>query len=309
MYTGVDVIIPTYKPGESLLDILEKLRKQTVEINRIIIINTEKDYFDEKIYVTAPNVEVHHITRAEFDHAATRDYAIKMSQAEYVLLMTMDAVPCDEHLVEKLLSSFENNNVAVAYARQLPKKDCRMQEKYTRLYNYPEKSIVKTKKDIDTLGIKAFFCSDVCAMYKRSIYDKLGGFVEKAIFNEDTFYAAKALENGYAVMYQAEAMVYHSHNYSCMEQLKRNFDLGVSQAEHPEIFENIRSEKEGISLVKNTAAYLARNGKWYEIPYLIVSSAYKYAGYRLGKKYKKLSHKRIMKLTLNKYYWNNETKN
>ena len=51
---------------------------------------------------------------------------------------------------------------------------------------------------------------------------------------------------GKAVAYCAEAVVLHSHNYTGIQQFKRNFDLGVSQADHPEIFQAARSESEGI---------------------------------------------------------------
>lgn len=300
---SIDVVIPTYRPGEDLLDLLEMLKKQTKTVNKIIIINTEQEFFDEKLYNISGNILVHHIKKSEFDHAATRNMAIRMSDADYVMFMTMDAVPANEKLVETLLEGFNNPDVAVVYARQLPKRNCRLQEQFTRSFNYPEESMVKTKNDLHRLGIKTYFCSDVCAMYDKKIYDALGGFVEKAIFNEDMFYAAKAIQNDYAIMYMANARVYHSHNYTCMEQFRRNFDLGVSHAEHPEIFEGISSEKEGIGLVKSTAKFLISQKKWYMIPYLVVSSAYKYAGYRLGKKYKKLSDRRILKCTSNRNYW------
>lgn len=74
----------------------------------------------------------------------------------------------------------------MAYARQLPKSDCHIVEQYTRQFNYPEQSCVKTKADIPTLGIKTFFCSDVCAAY-RVIYLKNWGFESPVIFNEDMF--------------------------------------------------------------------------------------------------------------------------
>lgn len=300
---SVDVVIPTYRPGEDLLDLLEMLKKQTKTVNKIIIINTEQEFFDEKLYNISGNILVHHIKKSEFDHAATRNMALRMSDADYVMFMTMDAVPANEKLVETLLEGFNNPDIAVVYARQLPKRNCRLQEQFTRSYNYPEENMVKTKNDLHRLGIKTYFCSDVCAMYDKKIYDALGGFVEKAIFNEDMFYAAKAIQNDYAIMYMAKAKVYHSHNYTCMEQFRRNFDLGVSHAEHPEIFEGISSEKEGIGLVKSTAKFLISQKKWYMIPYLVVSSAYKYSGYRLGKKYKKLSYRRILKCTSNRNYW------
>ena len=38
-----------------------------------------------------------------------------------------------------------------------------------------------------------------------------------------------------AIAYVAEARVVHSHNYTNRQQLHRNFDLAVSQADHPEI--------------------------------------------------------------------------
>lgn len=75
--------------------------------------------------------------------------------------MTQDAVPADTHLTEKLMEALGQENVAVAYARQLPKEDCHITEQYTRQFNYPDESSVKTKADIGTLGIKTFFCSDV----------------------------------------------------------------------------------------------------------------------------------------------------
>lgn len=299
----VDAVIPVYKPDKRLADLLDRLVRQTHPLNRIIIINTDKDCFDEDRYIIAPNMEVHHIGREEFDHAATRDMGIKMSAADYVLLMTMDAIPRDKYLVARLLEGFDGGSTAVSYARQLPRKGCRLTERYSREYNYPDYDICKTAANLPELGIKTFFCSDVCAMYDRRIYEKLGGFTDRAIFNEDMVYAAGAIDAGYGIMYCSRAMVYHSHNYGCMQQFRRNFDLGVSQAEHPEVFDRVSSESEGISMVVKTAEYLCGKGHWYEMPYLIVSSACKYAGYRLGKNYRRLPHRLILKITNNRYYW------
>ena len=53
--------------------------------------------------------------------------------------------------------------------------------------------------------------------------------------------------------YVPDAKVIHSHNLTPMQQFHCNFDLAVSQAEHPEIFADLKSEGEGIRLVKQTA--------------------------------------------------------
>lgn len=304
----VDAVIPAYKPGHDLRELVEKLLDQTVRLGRIIIINTDREYFDEKEYLIAPAVEVVHITRHEFDHAGTRDMGLRMSDADYVLFMTMDAIPKDNYLVEKLLSGFRRaDNIAVSYARQLPKKDCNRIEQITREFNYPAQSRVQTSDDIKELGIKAYFCSDVCAMYDTSIYRSLGGFKAPAIFNEDMVYAAGALDAGYAVSYCADALVYHSHNYTGRQYYRRNFDLGVSQADHPEIFERFNVKGTGMQLVGKSLAQICRSGTPADIIRLVYYSGMKYLGFRKGKNYHKLSLESCLKHTSDKEYWNRLT--
>lgn len=116
-------------------------------------------------------------------------------------------------------------------------------------------------------------------------------------------YAGNLVKKGYAIAYAADAKVYHSHNYSALQQFHRNFDLGVSQAEHPEIFANVPSEGEGIRLVKKSLAYLVKTGHIWLIPQLVIQSGAKYAGYFLGKRYWKLPHRLVMACTMSPWYW------
>ena len=191
----------------------------------------------------------------------------------------------------------------MAYARQLPGKGSSEAERYTRQFNYPEQSRVKTKEDLSELGIKTFFCSNVCAAYRRDVFDSLGGFVNRAIFNEDMLYAAKAVEAGYGIAYVSQAMVYHSHNYTYRQQFRRNFDLGVSQADHPEVFAAYPSESEGIRLVKSTVAHLKKKGMWNKIPSVIIQSGFKYMGYLMGKRYRRLPGRIVTACSSNREYW------
>lgn len=303
----IDVIIPLYKPGKELFALLDSLLEQTLPVNKIILMNTEEKYFERLIYGTKftkqyTNVEVHHLSKREFDHGGTRHLGVTYSEADIFMTMTQDAVPVDYELVEKLTQKL-SGNVAVAYARQLPGKNSSELEKVSRTFNYPSKSRIKTLADLDTLGVKTFFCSNVCAAYRRDIYNELGGFIKHTIFNEDMIYAAKAVKAGYAVSYEADAKVVHSHDYTNMQQLRRNFDLGVSQADHPEVFAGISSESEGKRLVQETYRHLKEQKKLYKFPGFCVQCAFKYAGYLLGKHYKRLPSSWILKITMNREYW------
>lgn len=305
---SVDVLIPVYKPGQEFAKLLCLLQKQTVKLHKIIIMNTEELYWERFLFghpelKKLSRLELHHVSQKEFDHGGTRHTGMQYSQADICVCMTQDALPCDEHMLEALIAPLQNAEVAVSYARQLPKPGASLLEKFGRGFNYPPESRLKTAADIDTMGIKAFFCSDVCAAYNKRIYQELGGFIRHTIFNEDMLYAFKALQAGYGVYYAAEARVLHSHDYGFIRQLRRNFDLGVSQADHPEVFAGISSEKEGKRMVRTACGYFCRQGKPLEIVHLVVQSGAKYIGYFLGKRYKKLPRAWVKKISDNPSYW------
>lgn len=302
----IDAIIPVYRPGKEFEELIRKLSQQSYPLNKIILMNTGEAPWKADIERKFPQCEVHLLKKEEFDHGGTRHLATTYSGADYMLFLTQDAMPEDESLVEKLLAAFSwDSKIKAAYGRQLPNSSCREIEKYTRKFNYPEESRVKSKEDLDVLGIKTFFCSNVCAMYEKAAYDEQGGFIRRTIFNEDMIYAGGLIQNGYKIAYAADAKVIHSHNYNAKEQFHRNFDLAVSQADNPQIFAGIRSEKEGARLVLSTAKHLLKMKKpWLLFP-LVTTSAGKILGYKFGQNYRRLSERFILKCTMNPSYWRN----
>ena len=249
---------------------------------------------------------MHHLTKAEFDHGGTRDQGMRLSGADVVICMTQDAMPADQELIQNLLKPFEDPQVWAAYARQLPAKDCSEVERYTRSFNYPDKSQVKSSKDLEQMGVKAFFCSNVCAAWRRDKYEALGGFETRTIFNEDMIYAGKLMQKGGKIAYCAGARVIHSHNYSALQQFHRYFDLAVSQTMHPEVFGGVRSESEGMRLVKKSVQYCLKIKKPWLIGTVVTQNAGKFLGYKLGQRYKKLPRGLIKICTMNRSFWQEE---
>ena len=317
--SSVDVVIPTYRPDARLGQLFARLCRQSALPGKILVVNTvedadEKETLDKRIRQMMdsavaglgedrPELVLWHIAKEDFDHAGTRDEAIRKSGADFVLLMTDDAMPADRYLIEHLVDAFSDADIAAAYGRQLPRQNANRIEQMTRQFNYPDKSYVKGLDDLPRLGIKTYFCSDVCAMYRRSDYDRLGGFSQPAIFNEDMVFVHRAMQDGRKVAYCADAKVYHSHNYGGIAQLKRNFDNGVSQAMHPEVFEGISSENEGKKMLKSQMRMLLSGGRIFSVLSLIWLSGCKYAGFFLGKRYRRLPRRLVMRLTSNQAFW------
>lgn len=307
---NVDVVIPVYKPDKKLQMVISRLMGQTIVPSNIFLIHTrssEDDWHTEQLLQEIQTeysvVQVVSIAQEEFDHGGTRDMAMHLCKSQYVLMMTQDAMPKNGKLIETLRNA-QGEKISVVFARQEPAKDCRIIERYTRTFNYPAESHSAMEKAAQTNnGIKSIFCSDVCAMYDRIAYEEVGGFPGKVIFNEDEIFAAKSLKAGYDIRYEAQAVVIHSHNYSGVQYFKRYFDLGVSQADFSYIFNEYHAEDEGIRLVKQTFRYLMKRKSYFDIPVLFYHSGMKLIGMKLGKMYRKLPDKIIMKCTSNKAYW------
>ncbi len=305
----VDVCLPVYKPGKDLEKLLYRLCRQSYPVNCIRIVNTDMEYWKDD-FLKEPRrfgipVELQHIAKEEFDHGGTRDLMARSSGADVVLFMTQDAYPQDDQLIAQLVKALEDGQVAAAYARQLPRPGCKALERQNRIFNYPGVSLQKSRKDRERLGIKTYFCSNVCAMYDRRIYEELRGFPSHTIFNEDMIFAHRVIEAGFSIAYVAEARVFHSHNYTLSQYFQRSFDMAVSQAQHPEVFQDVSSEKEGMRLVKAVLKSLIRRGRPWEIFPFGLQCISKYAGYFFGKKYERLPKFLVMYFTDNKNFWKN----
>ncbi len=97
---SVTVIVPAYKPGEKFSRLMESLKKQTLLPDKVIIMNTEKKFWKDSMLNGVKGAEVFHITKAEFDHGKTRALAAEMTDSEFLVYFTQDAVPADDHTLE-----------------------------------------------------------------------------------------------------------------------------------------------------------------------------------------------------------------
>ncbi|RLC33815.1 MAG: hypothetical protein DRZ76_03840, partial [Candidatus Nealsonbacteria bacterium] len=246
----VSVIIPTYNAGQGFIKLLNNLQEQTVKPSEIIVVDS--DSRDETVKLArSQNCKVISINCADFDHGTTRNIAVSNINTEFAVFLTQDVVPVDEYMVEELIKPMQaDQNIALCYGRQLPRPNARPLESFAREFNYPAESILKTKNDVEALGLKTFFCSNSCSAVRCSIFNKLGGFKNNVIVNEDMLFAAKAILEGYSVYYTADARVYHSHPYSLAQTFRRYFNIGRFFAANKGIFERTGIKKYGGEMLK-----------------------------------------------------------
>ena len=302
-----DVIIPTFRPDTGKLsEMLRKLYAQTRKPGRIVIVNTDREYWDDRLEDKYPELEVIHISQNEFDHGASRNLGFHAGNGSIVLFMTQDAMPADGNLLENLCRHFESDlteYTGAVYARQTANENDGWLETETRRFNYPDNTRISCPEDVKAMGIKGYFCSNVCAAYRRSVLDEAGGFAWPCIFGEDMLAAADIIKNGHRIIYDPEAVVIHSHHYTLAQHLRRNFDIGVCHKRNSWLFEEIPGTHEGVRLVATLLKKAFTEFHAGVIPELFIVSAVKYTGYQLGKHYDRLPRALVRRLSLNENFW------
>ncbi len=303
-YPAVSIIIPTWNGEQWLEQLLIMLKRQTLVPKEILIIDSGSTDGTCEI-ACSYNARLVRISQEEFDHGETRTMAAGLTSGEIIIYMTQDAVPATRDALKLLVQPFlGNEKVAAAYGRQLANSEATVFSKHLRLFNYPDQSEVRCWKDRHLYGFKTVFISNSFAAWRRDVLAGHGFFPERQLFGEDTCALANLLENGYCVAYVSEARVYHSHNYSPVQDFRRYFDIGVFHACHREMLEKFGSPTgAGKKFVRSEIAYLRQRKKYLRLPESIFRSGAKLVAYQLGKRYKRLPKSLPPFLSLHRRWW------
>lgn len=279
----VSIVIPTLNAADRLSRLVALLQAQTVKPNEILVVDSSSEDGTAEIARNLRGVTCKVIDRSMFNHGMTRHEAFLDTTGDYVCFLTDDAVPVNNLLIENLLAPMSDADVALVSGRQLPKEDARRFEQLVRHFNYSSESNVRTKDDLRKYGIKTFFATDVCSVYRRSFYLDVGGFGHVNT-NEDMLIAAKFINAGYKVAYAANAEVRHSHNLTPAQQYKRNWAVGYFLQEHETDFAFAGEVSEGMNMAKSVAGQLLKEGNISELFGFGIDCVARFAGNRAGRR-------------------------
>lgn len=300
------VCIPTLNAGSCADRLISSIKKQSLQPDSILVVDSSSDDNTSKIFKEAGAV-IHKIPRRSFDHGGTRQFCVNMlPHADIIVFMTQDVVLLSPWALETMVTCFKDIEIGAVCGRQEPASDANQIARHARIFNYPSHSFSNSRKDISRIGIKSAFLSNSFAAYRRSALMSVGGFPKRSIFGEDTQVAAKMLLAGWKVAYCAEAGVYHSHNMNYIEEFQRYFDIGVFHSRERWFIDSLgRPEGEGKRFVFSELKYLTKVAPWL-IPSAGFRTILKYIGYLLGmrEQHIPIGIKRYM--CTNKGFWTHE---
>ena len=183
------------------------------------------------------------VKQADFHHVRTRMLGVKESCGAHVIFLVGDAIPYTPYWLENLVRPLlQDASVAAAYSGQLPRPGCYPWEARDI---YGGGSPVRRVKSVDfgdpyqaenyRNHIWDFVMfSDVSSCYRRELLERIP-FNESLPEVEDQEWCKRAIEHGYAVIFEPTSVVVHSHNDSWRRLYRRNFIYGQAFASFLEL--------------------------------------------------------------------------
>ena len=233
------VAIPTRDGGELFERTLKALARQTVSHELLVC---DSGSVDGSVDVArAYGARVLEIEPRSFSHGGTRNLLMRESQGEHVALLTQDSEPANDRWLERLLAGFQlEPDVGIAFGPYLPRPTAAPavcwelegwfaslapdgRPRVDRL-NEQERPSGKEERGLPALaliGARGFF-TDANACVARAAWERVP--FREVSYAEDRVLAIDMLRAGYAKAFLPGAAVWHSHDYTTGEELRRCFD-------------------------------------------------------------------------------------
>ena len=215
----VSIVVPTRNGMDSLPALFDALAQQVHGFEvEIVVIDTEST--DGTLaFVHTRATRVLQTAAAQFNHGLTRNQAIAASSGAFIVLLSQDAVPTDEHWLDALVSPLQQTPaLAGSCARQVTRPDAGVIARHYHAHwagslrvpvvaRIDNASAFAAMPPLERLRLCTF--DNVCACLRRTVWQAFP-FADTPIA-EDLAWARQVLLAGHALTFVPEAVVVHSH--------------------------------------------------------------------------------------------------
>jgi glycosyltransferase involved in cell wall biosynthesis len=228
----VTVAIPVRNGGELLGGTLRALAAQTVAHELLVCDSGSSD--GSRALAQAHGARVLEVGSGGFSHGGTRNLLMREASGEHVALLTQDAEPVDVRWLEQLLEGFAlDADVGIVYGPYRPRPHAaapvrmELERWFASLAPDGRPAVQRLSPSersapvLALLGREGFF-TDANACVARAAWERVP--FREVPYAEDRVLAIDMLRGGYAKAFLPAAAVWHSHDYTTLEHLRRCFD-------------------------------------------------------------------------------------
>lgn len=301
--TKVSFILPTRNVEKYIGPLLETIFSQEYDGDIEVLIMDSSDDRTPEIVKGFP-IKYVWVEPDDYNYGRTRNEGAAMTGGDFLVFLSTDVEIRDKKWLSRLARHFSDPEVAGVYGRQLPKEGAPPMEQFFILHTYPAESNSFSLKE-GKLRKGIVFFSNTNSAIRRSVWEQIK--IPEMLKSEDQEWAKRALLAGYKIVYDSEAIVYHSHKYSLKNVFHEYFDSG---AVVPVIH---REEKfkysmkyfliDGLKFISEEYKFMLKNGYGHWIPYAIFYDLTKFLGTFLGSKQRYMPIRMKKFLCKKKNHW------
>ena len=301
----ISVVIPVKDGGADLVRCLEAISRQRVDDEVQVVVVDSESSDGSAARARSLGARVHEIPAREFNHGRTRNLGAHAARGDTLVFTSQDAYAADDRWLARLTSPLRGDStIAGVYGRQLPHDDATPPERFFLDFLYGPTGRVQRLDDGQELTFETTLFSNVNSAIPRAVWEAFP-FVDDIVMSEDQEWSRRVLREGYTLVYEPEAAVYHSHTYSVMSAMRRFFDSGVS-AERSYVDgadSSTALRKAGVRYAQGELAWLWTTGQRRWIPYTAVYEIAKFVGLQLGRRHHLLPTMLKSRLSAHPEHW------
>jgi len=226
----VSVLLPTKNGERYLAEVVESIRKQQGAFDLREIIAVDSGSRDRTLQILRQHqVRLWQIRPEEFGHGKTRNFAAAQARGEFLVFLSQDAIPANEHWLEHLLAPLrEDPLIAGAFSRHRPRPNCHPMEWHRivayELHSQSEGQVYTAagNPDYERNPARYRIFANSSSAIRRAVWEQIP--FPEVEFAEDQAWAERVLTAGYKTAYAAKSVVVHSHSYGPWVNFCRHFE-------------------------------------------------------------------------------------
>jgi len=207
------IIIRAFNEAEFIGDVLEAVENQKYQDFEMILVDSGST--DGTLEIAEEYVDtIEFVSPQNFTFGYSCNVGCEVASGDYCSFLSAHAIPTDNRWLGTMVDNLYDDEVAMTYSNQIGAKTTKFSER--RLFNelFPNKSRRQRPPD--------YWANNASSAFKRSLWEE-HKFDEHLTGHEDIEWAKHFMDQGYIVVYEADACIYHIHDES-WEQVFNRFE-------------------------------------------------------------------------------------